>query len=85
MPDGPPAAPRLADLKFRQNNFSSKLNIGTAGKSGMGSRGLAGRLFSSRRVSLFPGANSAPSNACRPEESSPNWITLVLSKSVRFS
>ena len=51
----------------------------------MGSRGLAGRLFNSRRVALFPGANSAPSNACRPEESSPNWTYIKALAARNFS
>ena len=72
IPDAPPAAPLRADLTFLLNVCSSKLNTGTrGGNSGIGSIGLAGLLFNSLSVVSFPGANSAPSNACRPDDNSP--------------
>ena len=78
IPDGPPAAPRLADLKFRQKPISSKLKSdrgsGLDNSLGTGVRGSRGRLdgsLSALRVASVPGAREDPSNACRAEDTSP--------------
>ena len=78
IPEGPPAAPLLADLKFRQNPNSSKLKSacgsGLDNSLGSGVRGWRGRLVGSLnalRVASDPGARDDPSNACRAEETSP--------------
>ena len=63
IPEGPPAAPLLADLTFRQNPNSSKLKSacgsGLDNSLGSGVRGWRGRLVGSLnalRVASDPGA-----------------------------
>ena len=78
IPDGPPAAPRLADLKFRQKPASSKLKSdrgsGLDNSLGSGVRGSRGRLdgsLNALRVASVPGSREDPSNTCRAADTSP--------------
>ena len=75
IPDGPPAAPRFADLTLRWNRSLSNWNS-TSGtwptmSSGKGSRGVASLARNMRNASAVPGANSALSNTYLADESSP--------------
>ena len=80
MPEGPAAAPLRAVLRLRPNLASSNSNSETGAwctmLSGNGSRNCAGLRLKATRVSKFSAANSAPSRACRAEESSPNWASM---------
>ena len=74
IPEGPAAAPLRAVLRLRPKRASSNLNseVWWTISSGSGSQNCAGRRLKAWRVCSFPDANSAPSRACRAEESSPN-------------
>ena len=75
IPEGPQAAPRLADLTLRLNrslsNWKSTSGTWPRMSSGSGSRGVASLACNKRNVSGVPGANSALSNTCLADESSP--------------
>ena len=81
MPEGPAAAPRRAHFRFFTNRSLSYSNANSGwwlrSASGNGAYGVVGRRTRSRNCSnvrCVPGANGAPSNAWRPEDTSPIMI-----------
>ena len=82
MPEGPPAAPRLAVRRQTRNSSAFKSN-GTAGSlraiswlsSCLGIGGRRSGLVSSLNVVSVPGATSAPSNDTLAADKSPNWTS----------
>ena len=78
MPDGPPAAPRLAESKLVANVYSHKLNkthgcglVRSSGIGLLGNRGLFSASVRACNVANVPGANPAPSRTWRAALNSP--------------
>ena len=71
MPDGPAAAPRLADLRLRHSGEHVRCDSVRQWLPSTRRSPVCVSLKASK-VAWFLGANAAPSSACRADECSPN-------------